>query len=292
MVFDDGVTARLGPGHFHMTTTTGGAARVLAWLEEWLQTEWPDLRVYCTSVTEQWAAIAVVGPRARDVLRAAGTDIDLGNDAFPHLAFKEGAVAGVPARVFRISFSGELAYEVNVPWGCGAALWEALWAAGQPFGITAYGTESMHVLRAEKGYIIVGQETDGTVTPHDLGMDWIVGKTKKDFIGKRGMARSDLQAADRKQLVGLLTEDPAEVLGEGAQIVATAEVGRPPVPMIGHVTSSYLSPNVGRSIAMALVRGGHERHGQAVHVPMPGKVIATTVTKPLFFEPDGARLHG
>jgi sarcosine oxidase, subunit alpha len=292
MVFDDGVTARLGLGHFHMTTTTGGAARVLAWLEEWLQTEWPDLRVYCTSVTEQWAAIAVVGPKAREVLRAAGTDVDLGNDAFPHLAFKEGSVAGIPARVFRISFSGELAYEVNVPCGYGAMLWEALWAAGQPFGITAYGTESMHVLRAEKGYIIVGQDTDGTVTPDDLGMGWIVGKTKKDFIGKRGMARSDLQAPDRKQLVGLLTEDPGEVLEEGAQIVAAAEVGQPPVPMIGHVTSSYASPNVGRSIAMALVRGGHGRHGQTVHVPMPGKVVAATVTKPVFFDPEGTRLHG
>ena len=188
--------------------------------------------------------------------------------------------------MFRISFSGEPAYEVNVPWGYGAALWEALWAAGQPSRITAYGTESMHVLRAEKGYIIVGQDTDGTVTPHDLGMDWIVGKAKKDFIGKRGMARSDLQAPDRKQLVGLLTEDPAEVLEEGAQVVATAEVERPPVPMIGHVTSSYASPNVGRSVAMALVRGG-PRPAETVYVPMPGKVIPATVTKPVFFDPGG-----
>src|SRR5262249_7135174 len=138
-----------------------GAARVLAWLEEWLQTEWPQLEVYCTSVTEEWAAAAVVGPRARDVLRAAGTEVDLANDAFPHLGFKEGEVAGIPARVFRISFSGELAYEVNVPWCYGAALWEALFAAGEPFDITPYGTEAMHVLRAEKGYIIVGQDTDG-----------------------------------------------------------------------------------------------------------------------------------
>jgi sarcosine oxidase subunit alpha len=185
-----------------------------------------------------------------------------------------------------------LAYEVNVPWGYGATLWEALWAAGQAFRMTAYGTESMHVLRAEKGYIIVGQDTDGTVTPHDLGMDWIVGKAKKDFIGRRGMARPDLQAPDRKQLVGLLTEDPAEVLEEGAQIVATAEMGRPLVPMIGHVTSSYASPSVGRSIAMALVRGGHGLHGGKVYVPMPGKVVAATVTKPVFFDPDGTRLHG
>jgi sarcosine oxidase subunit alpha len=292
MVLDDGVTARLGPNHFHMTTTTGGAARVMAWLEEWLQTEWPNLEVYATSVTEEWAAIAVVGPKAREVLKAAGTDIDLSGDAFPHLAFKEGTVAGIPARVFRISFSGELAYEVNVPWGYGAFLWEALLAAGQPFGITPYGTESMHVLRAEKGYVIVGQDTDGTVTPADLGMDWIVGKAKKDFIGKRGLARPGIVAPGRKQLVGLLTEDPNEVLEEGAQITATADASHPPVPMIGHVTSSYLSPNVGRSIAMALVKGGHELHGRTVYVPMPGRVIAARVTKPVFFDPEGARLHG
>ena len=127
--------------------------RVLAWLEEWLQTEWPDLEVYCTSVTEQWAALAVVGPEAREVLRAAGTDLDLANEALPHLAFKEGKVAGMPARVFRISFSGEIAYEINVPWGYGRALWDALWAAGQTFGITplrhreharAAGREGLH----------------------------------------------------------------------------------------------------------------------------------------------------
>jgi sarcosine oxidase subunit alpha len=292
MVFDDGVTARLGPGHFHMTTTTGGAARVLAWLEEWLQTEWPHLEVYCTSVTEQWAAMAVVGPKAREVLRAASTDIHLANESLPHLAFATGTVAGIPARLFRISFSGEIAYEVNVPWGYGAALWEALWAAGQGFGITAYGTESMHVLRAEKGYIIVGQDTDGTVTPYDLGMDWIVSKAKPDFIGKRGLRQAGVAAEGRKQLVGLLTVDPAEVLEEGAQIVASAQPGTPPVPMIGHVTSSYLSPSLGRSIALALVRGGHGLHGQTVHVPMPGRVIAARVTKPVFFDPEGSRLDG
>lgn len=293
MVFDDGVTARLGPGHFHMTTTTGGAARVLAWLEEWLQTEWPELRVFCTSVTEQWAAIAVVGPSARQVLTAAGTDIDLAGIAFPHLAWREGRVAGMPARVFRISFSGELAYEVNVPWGHGPALWEALLEAGRTFDITPYGTETMHVLRAEKGYIIVGQDTDGTVTPGDLGMDWIVSRTKPDFIGKRGLARPDPSAPNRKQLVGLLTTDPAEVLEEGAQIVAEAgSTLHPPVPMIGHVTSSYLSPNLGRSIALALVRGGHGMHGRKVHVPLPDRTVEAEVVAPVFLDPEGARLHG
>jgi sarcosine oxidase subunit alpha len=288
-VFDDGVTSRLAPDRFHMTTTTGGAARVLSWLEEWLQTEWPDLKVYCTSVTEEWAVIALAGPRSRDVLRAIGTDIDLAPDAFPHLSWRAGQVAGVPARVFRVSFSGELAYEVNVPAGYGRPVWEALVRAGQPFGITPYGTEAMHVLRAEKGYIIVGQDTDGTVTPLDLGMGWIVSKKKPDFIGKRGMARSDLQRPDRKQLVGLLTEDPAEVLEEGAQLTAGADAD-PPVSL-GHVTSSYMSPGIGRSIALALVRAGRERMGQTLHVPLPGRSVPVRVVEPVFLDPKGERLH-
>jgi sarcosine oxidase subunit alpha len=289
MVMDDGVTARLGPDHFHMTTTTGGAARVFAWLEEWLQCEWPDLRVYCTSVTEQWAAIAVSGPRAREVLAAAGTDIDLGRAAFPHLSFRDGQVAGMPARVFRISFTGELSYEVNVPSGYGASLWEALWEAGQPFGIMPYGTEAMHVLRAEKGYIIVGQETDGTVTPADLGMDWIIGKAKPDFIGKRGMTRPDMLRPDRKQLVGLLTKDPRTVLEEGAQIVEHPGQAIP-MRMIGHVTSSYTSPALGRSIALALVQGGRERMGQSLWVPMPDRTIEAEVVSPVFYDPRNERL--
>jgi sarcosine oxidase subunit alpha len=292
MVLDDGVTARLAPDRFHMTTTTGGAARVLAWLEEWLQCEWPELRVFCTSVTEQWAAIGVCGPRARDVIRAAGTDIELAREAFPHMSFRDGTVAGLPARVFRISFTGEVSFEINVPSGYGAALWQALWQAGQPFGITPYGTEAMHVLRAEKGYIIVGQETDGTVTPQDLGMDRIVSKTKPDFIGKRGMARPDLVRADRKQLVGLLTRDPTVVLEEGAQLV---EDPAQPIPMrmIGHVTSAYRSATLGRSIALGLVQGGRGRMGQTLWVPMPERpAIAVEVTSPVFFDPENARLDG
>jgi sarcosine oxidase, subunit alpha len=273
-----------------MTTTTGGAGRVLNWLEEWLQTEWPALKVYATSVTEEWAVIALAGPRARDVLRAIGTDIDVSAEAFPHLTWRQGQVAGVRARVFRVSFSGELAYEVNIPAGYGQHVWETLMRAGEPFGITPYGTEAMHVLRAEKGYIIVGQETDGTTTPLDLGMGWIVSKKKPDFIGKRGLARSDLAAQGRKQLVGLLAEDPAVVLEEGAQ-VTEGPGGEPPVPMLGHVTSSYASPTLGRSIALALVRGGRDRMGATLHVPMPDRAIPVRVVEPVFLDPKGERLH-
>ena len=292
MVMDDGVTTRLGDDHFHMTTTTGGAAPVLAWLEEWLQTEWPRLEVYLTSVTEQWAVLSLCGPDSRKLLGELAEGIDLAADAFPHMAMREGRVAGIPARVFRISFSGELGYEINVPASDGLDLWEAVLAAGESYGATAYGTEAMHLLRAEKGYIMVGQETDGTVTPGDLGMDWIVGKTKPDFIGKRSLARADTLRADRKQLVGLLTEDAALVLDEGAPIVASQALPKPPVPMQGHVTSSYHSPNVGRSIALAMLTAGRSHIGETRFVALADRVVPVTVVKPVFIDPEGERLNG
>ncbi len=289
MVFDDGVTTRLGENHYMMSTTSGNAARVLAWLEEWLQTEWPELKVYANSVTESWATAAISGPLARTLLGEL-TDIDLSNDAFPHMSVQQARVAGFPARVFRVSFTGETSFEINVPSGHGLALWTALMEAGETFGITPFGTETMHVLRAEKGFIIAGQETDGTVTPIDLGMEWAVSK-KKDFIGKRSLARADSIRADRKQLVGLLTENPRDVLPEGAQIVSELK-DRPPMAMIGHVTSSYHSANLGHSIALALVKGGRGRIGEKVHVPLVGGTISATITDLVFFDPEGSRLHG
>jgi len=288
MVFDDGVTTRIGEYHYHMTTTTGGAARVLTWLEEWLQTEWPEKEVYCTSVTEQWAVVALNGPAARDLL-AELTDMPLDQDSFPFMSMREGAVAGVPARVFRISFTGELAYEVNVPAHYGLYLWKQLIKHGDKYALCTYGTESMHVLRAEKGFIIVGQDSDGSVTPDDLGMDWIVSKKKQDFIGRRSLFRSDTSRPGRKQLVGLLAEDPNEVLPEGAHIVAEVK-DKPPMPMLGHVTSSYMSPNVGRSIALALLRDGRNRMGEQVSLRlMGGPVVRATVTDPVFYDKDGTR---
>ena len=291
MVKDDGVTTRLADDHFHMTTTTGGAATILAWLEEWLQTEWPELKVFLTSVTEQWAVATVSGPKSRELLSRL-TDLDLSNEAFPHLTMREGTVAGLAARVFRISFTGEMSWEINVPASQGLVLMQAIEAAGQGLDLVPYGTEAMHVLRAEKGFIIVGQETDGTVTPADLGMDWIVGKKKPDFIGKRSLDRADTARAGRKQLVGLLTDDPKLVLEEGAQIIDTATPGAPPVPMLGHVTSSYWSPNLDRSIALALVQGGLGRIDDTVHIAMPDRTIPARVVKPVFIDPEGARLHG
>jgi sarcosine oxidase subunit alpha len=292
MVFDDGVVMRIAEDRFFVTTTTGGAANVLDRFEEWLQTEWPELRVYCTSVTEQWATIAINGPAARDVVRSLGTDLDLEPQAFPFMTWRDGVVAGFPARVARVSFTGELAYEINVEAWFGLAMWEAVMAAGEPFGLTPYGTEAMHVLRAEKGFVIVGQDTDGTVTPHDLGMSWIVRKDDSDFVGRRSLARPDTIRPDRKQLVGLLPDDPAVRLPEGAQLVEPSDAGRtPPVPMLGHVTSSYRSAALERTFALAMVERGRERIGDQVVAPtLDGSpAIAATITAPVFYDPEGAR---
>ncbi len=288
---DDGVAARLADDRFHVTTTTGGAARVLGMMEDYLQTEWPDLDVWLTSTTEQYAVIALQGPRARDVIAPHVEGVDLSPEALPHMAYAEGRICGVPMRLFRVSFTGELGFEVNVPAGHGLAVWEALWAEGQRHGITAYGTETMHVLRAEKGYIIVGQDSDGTLTPDDAGIGWAVGKKKLDFVGRRSLARPDMLLPDRKQLVGLLTDDPHYVLEEGAQIVDVPNAPVP-VPMIGHVTSSYHSPTLGRSIALAVVAGGRARIGETLFVPMADKTHRVTVSEPLFYDREGARLDG
>lgn len=288
MAMDDGVTTRLAENHYLMTTTTGGAARVMAWLERWLQTEWPQLKVYLTSVTDHWATAAVVGPGSRKVVQAICPDIDFSPESFPFMSCREGTAAGIPARVMRISFSGELAYEVNVSANDALYVWKALMAAGEPYDITPYGTEAMHVLRAEKGFIIIGQDTDGSVTPIDLGMQWIIAKGK-DFIGRRSLVRSDTAREGRKQLVGLLTENPGEVLPEGGPVVE--DVNAPmPVPMLGHVTSSYFSACLKRSIALALVKDGSKRMGKTVQVPLPtGKVIRAVVASSVFIDPEGAR---
>ena len=289
-ITDDGVIGRLAEDRFHVTTTTGGAPRVLSMMEDYLQTEWPDLDVWLTSTTEQWSVIALNGPNARKLIEPLVEGIDLSPEAFPHMAVREGKICGVDTRLFRVSFSGELGFEINVPAHYGLALWEALFEAGQRFDITPYGTETMHVLRAEKGFIIVGQDTDGTVTPFDAGMAWAVGKNKTDFVGKRSLDRPDIAASGRKQLVGLLTEDPNIVLEEGAQIVATPDQ-EIPMEMIGHVTSSYWSETLGRSIAMALVQDGHNRDGGDIFVPMPDAMHKAKVSGVVFYDPDGERLN-
>ncbi len=289
MVFDDGVTSCLGDNHFLMTTTTGGAARVLEWLELWHQTEWPELEVYFNTVTDHWSTMTISGPNSRKLL-AELTDFDLSNENFSFMDWHQCTVAGVPARVFRISFTGELSYEINVQANYGMHVWEKLFEHGKQFNLTPYGTETMHVLRAEKGFIIAGQDTDGSVHPHDLGMSWCVSDQKPfSYIGKRGMARQDCVRENRKQLVGLKTKEPKVVIPEGSQAVfdPTESI---PMTMVGHVTSSYYSANLGHSIAMGVIKGGLKRMGETVYYPQAdGSVIEAVICSPIFLDPKGER---
>ncbi len=290
-IIDDGIIARLAEDRFHVTTTTGGAARVFGMFEDYLQTEWPELKVWQTSVTEHWAVIAVQGPRAREIIADLVEGIDLSDAAFPHMAVREGRIAGMPCRLFRVSFTGEFGYEINIPAGLALPLWEKLAERAAEFGGGPYGTEAMHILRAEKGYIIVGQETDGTMTPDDVGLGKAIGRKKPDFIGKRGLMRPDLVAPGRKQLVGLVAEDRSRVLEEGAQIVpdSLAPAG---THALGHVTSAYASAALGHGFALAVVEDGRSRLGQVLHVPMERETIAVRVVEPVFLDPEGKRLHG
>ena len=289
MVYDDGVTTRLGENHYIMTTTTGGAANVLSKLEDYLQTEWPELDVYLTSVTDHYATVSICGPNSKKILSKVIPDIDLSDKEFPHMSFKNALIDNIKCRVMRISFTGEHSYEINIQSSYGKSVWEKCFEAGKEFNITPYGTETMHLLRAEKGFIIAGQDTDGTMTPVDLQMDWIISKKKYDFIGKRSLYRSDTIREDRKQLVGLVTDDPKEVLEEGAQIVS--ETNKQPIEMLGHVTSSYFSPNLNKSIALAILKNGKKLKGQKMFVPMKNKTINVTITDTVFLDKENKRLN-
>jgi len=289
MVYDDGVTTRLGENHYIMTTTTGGAANVMGKLEDYLQTEWPELDVYLTSVTDHFATVSVCGPNSKKIVSKVIPDLDFSDENFPHMSFKNAKIGKINCRVMRISFTGEHSYEINIQANYGKSVWEKCMEAGKDFNITPYGTETMHLLRAEKGFIIVGQDTDATMTPIDLQMDWIVSKKKYDFIGKRSLYRSDTIREDRKQLVGLLTDNPNEVLEEGAQIVS--DINKSPVEMLGHVTSSYYSPNLKKSIALGVVKGGKNMMGQKLIIPMEKKNINVTVSDPVFLDKENKRLN-
>jgi sarcosine oxidase, subunit alpha len=290
MVYDDGVTTRLDENHYIMTTTTGGAATVMGKLEDYLQTEWPELKVFLTSVTDHFGTVSVCGPNSKKILEKVVKNINFEDQNFPHMSFKDGLIGHIKCRVMRISFTGELSYEINIQANYSKAVWEKCIEAGKEFGITPYGTEAMHLLRAEKGFLIVGQETDGTVTPIDLQMNWIVSKKKYDFIGKRSLYRSDTMKEGRKQMVGLLTADPNEILEEGAQIVAEVKKN-PPMDMLGHVTSSYYSPNLKKSIALAVVKNGKNLNGKKLYIPMKNKVIEVTVSDAVFIDKEGKRLN-
>jgi sarcosine oxidase subunit alpha len=289
IVLDDGTVTRLGAGHYFLTTTTAHAGRVLAHLEYLLQTVWPELKVRIASVTDQYGQIALAGPRSRDVLRKLA-DIDADNAALPFLASAATTIAGARVRLFRISYSGELAYELAVPADHTVAVWEALLAAGREFGLAPYGTEAMAAMRIEKGHV-AGAEINGQTAPADLGLARLV-SAKKYFVGRRLLERPALGDRTRPSLVGLEPVDGVTAIPAGAQLIAHAGA-RPPVPMLGHVTSATFSPTLNRSIALALLAGG-VRKGETViaAAPLDGVTVLARVVDPVFYDPAGERLHG
>lgn len=286
-IIDDGVATRLAADHFIVGTTSGGAERIAAWLEEWLQCEWPELDVLIAPVTTVWAVLSLSGPMAREVLCETGTDIALAPRDFPHMSFREGTIGGTPARVSRVSFTGELTYEVNVPWSLAPKLWERLIDAGRPWGITPVGIETYLSLRLEKGYLHVGSDTDGTTTPSDVGWGHVLKRTS-DFVGRRSLLMPQNQRPDRLQLVGLEPVD-GRPLPVGAQLSLQGSASR---DTIGFVTSSGFSPVLMRGVALGMVRGGREKEGDVVIAATPQGRFEARIAPLAAYDPQGERLNG
>ena len=285
---DDGVVIRLSEDSWLCHTTTGGADRIHAWMEDWLQCEWWDWQVYATNVTEEYAQIAVAGPKARKVLEKLG-GMDVSKEALPFMTFADGTLGGLPVRVHRISFSGELSYEIATPAGHGLALWEKLMAAGVEFGVMPYGTEAMHIMRAEKGFIMIGDETDGTVIPQDLNLGWAISKKKADYLGKRGQERNHLASPDRWKLAGFEALD-GSVIPDGSYIIAEGFNGNGQRNTQGRVTSTYYSPTLKKGIAMGLIKGGMDRMGDVVEFnTLTTATVKARVVDPVFYDKEGEK---
>ena len=294
MVKDDGIVCKIDDQHFIVTTTTGGASNVLSHMEEYLQTEWPNLNVYLNSITEQLSTFNISGPKSKVIMGRVFNDIDFSNENFPFMTFKIFNYLGAEVRILRASFTGEIGYEIYITPKNALKLWERIFYYSKDINLVPYGTETMHLLRAEKGYIIVGQETDGTVTPLDLNLNWMIGKNKKDFIGKRSLIRSDIIRSDRKQLVGLIPLDKSYGIEEGQHVIENDNIPinvNEPIKMLGHVTSSYFSPSLNHNIAMALIKAGNRKIGSRLFVSTPGmNTIPVEVVKPNFYDPGNERL--
>lgn len=287
-LLDDGVVTRLGEQHFFISASTGHAAGVVDWMEEWRQTAWPERRVWITNVTEQWATLVVAGPQARALLTRVAPTIDWGRDAFPFLSYRRVSVAGVPAQVQRVSFSGELAFELSVPWHNAGPVWTALLRAGDGWGATPYGLKALQGLRIEKGYIIVGQDTESLTTPADCGLGWLVSK-RKEYVGKGATARPAFHDARRAQLVGFVAEGTSALV-EGAGIVQAFGVA--PMPIEGHVTSAWWSPLLEKSLGLCLVRGGRARLGEHLVAVWNGVPTSIELVDAVHYDPQGARRDG
>ena len=290
MVKDDGIICKISNEHFIATTTTGGAANVLSCMEEYAQTEWPDLNVFMNSITEQYATFNISGPKTKEIMSKVFPKIDFSNEAFPFMTFQFHEHQETQIRILRASFTGELGYEIYVPANKSLQVWEQIHSYGKEFNLIPYGTETMHLLRAEKGYIIVGQDTDGSITPIDLGLTWMIGKNKKDFLGKRSLSRSDTIRTDRKQLVGIIPLDRKDSLEEGQHIILNQNITTP-IPMLGHITSSYHSPTLRHSFGLAVIKDGHSLIGKKAYASTSDqKTIAVEIVKPIFYDENNKKL--
>ena len=287
LILDDGVSFKLADNHYLMSTSTGHADEVYRHIEHFLQMERPSWQVHITPVTSQWSNATICGPKARLLMQALGTDIDLSNEAFPFMALRQGQVAGFPARVCRVSFTGELSYEINVYPRYALSLWKKIIDTGQAFDIAPIGSEANHVLRVEKGFLSLGHEADGTIDAFDLGMGWIMSKTKTDFIGKRAVDIRRQSEVVRRQLVGLYIDDTNRLVTEGAPITANGDR----VPSQGLVTACVHSVVHNRSIALALLTNGRKRHGEKAHIRLKGESVSAEIVSPCFYDPQGERLR-
>jgi sarcosine oxidase, subunit alpha len=290
IIFDDGIATRWDEDTFQVGSTSGHAEAVADLLEEWLQCEWVDLDVIVEPVTTQWSTIMVAGPKSRAVLQRLGLDVDLSAAAFGHMEARQGHLGEVPLRIARVSFTGELGFEISVPWSQGASLWRRLLELGQPDGITPFGIESLMVMRIEKGFLHVGSDTDGACLPQDVGFGPIFAKKKGDFIGRRSTMTPEGRREDRRRLVGLEALDEQTSLPIGGHVVDQAFTA-PPGRSQGWVTSAAMSPTLGRSIALALIERGPERHGETVKIYDKGRTIAARICAQGFYDPTGERLH-
>ena len=286
LILDDGVVLRLAEHRWIVSTSTGHADAMNAHMEEVLQTQVPDWNVFITTVTGQWANATICGPKAREVMQALGTDIELSPDSLPFMSFADGTVGGYPARVVRVSFTGELSFEVNAAPRHMAGLWAHIMEVGAPFGIAPIGSEANHVLRVEKGFLSLGHEVDGTVDPHDLGMGWVMSRKKADHLGKRAVAIRRTGPAPRRELVGVIP-DPDRQVPEGAPLTP----GGARIPTEGLVTACVWSTVQERWLGLALLENGHSRHGETAHVRLIDDVIPVRITPPVHYDPDGERLR-
>jgi sarcosine oxidase, subunit alpha len=291
VLIDDGVVVRLADDHFLVHATSAAVGRVFLLMEELLQCEWPELRVFVNNVTSQWANVTVSGPLARVVMQDLNSDIDFDAQSFPHMHFRAGKLAGVPVRILRASFTGEVTYEISVANRYGKSLWDTISKVGERHGITPYGIEALEVLRTEKGYIHIGADTDGNSNPLDIGWAKIIEKKADDFIGRRSLQRPADKGVDRLEYVGLEAIEPNVKLPVGGHFVDDANP-KMPTPSRGYVTSSCVSPTLHKSIGMGILRNGASRLGETVNIYAKGKMTAARVVATAHFDPKGERLNG